>query len=378
MTQGNPRVKRNRQNSALLNLGMSLVAAVATACSAVPLGDGQRLMVVKALANDVILPTLADSASQARAMQSVLSTFEGEPTAVSLEEARAAWTRARQPWKASAAALFGPGRDVAAAVDWFPIDRKKVDDLLASPEPVTPEGVDVLGASRRGFHTIELLLFDDPDASYDAGAALLGPEPEAARRRMFLTSLAGNVAAQLETLYASWTPGTELAAFTAPGHGMSPYPNITAAVDTVVNESITTAERVANLLAKPLGLMSGGEPRPELAESLPSDQATADLGANLRGIRDLYLGSRTGVDGLGVTVLVKERSPNLDLRLRGALTAAIDSVAAVPKPFRAALLARDPSVNAAYEAAREVKRLASTELVANLGATVKFNDNDGD
>src|SRR6185295_589626 len=127
---------------------------------------------------------------------------------------------------------------------------------------------------------------------------------------------------------------------------------------------------------KPLGLMTGGEPRPELAESLPSDGAAADLAASVRGIRDLYLGTRSGADGRGIAALVK--SPGLDQRMRAALATAIARLEAVPHPFRAALLARDPSLPAAYEAVRELRRLAATELVANLGATLKFNDNDGD
>src|SRR6187549_1963507 len=102
------RVKRNSRQAAVLELGMVVVAGLAVGCSAVPLGDGQRLTVVKSLASQVILPTLAESAGAARAMQDALGTFELEPTAANLEEARAAWVRARQPWKASAAALFGP------------------------------------------------------------------------------------------------------------------------------------------------------------------------------------------------------------------------------------------------------------------------------
>jgi predicted lipoprotein len=350
---------------------IALVLGLGVACSPVPLGDGERLMVVKALASEVIVPALADSAREAAALEAELRGFEGEPTPARLEAARAAWGRARGPWKAAAPLLFGPGRDVAGAVDWFPVERKKLDDLLASADPVDAAGVAVLGASRRGFHAIELLLFDDD--GYVAAAALDGPA--GARRRAFLTALAGDVARRLADLQTAWSSG-HLAAFTAPGRGGSAYATIDAAVDSVVNESISAAERSTALLARPLGLMTGGEPRPELAESLPSDNTAADLAASVRGIRDLYLGTRTGGDGRGIAALVKIRS--LDLRLRAALDLAVARLEAVPRPFRAALLARDPSINAAYEAVRELRRLCATELVANLGATLKFSDNDGD
>jgi hypothetical protein len=234
--------------------------------------------------------------------------------------------------------------------------------------------VAALGASRRGFHAIELMLFDEPEAGYSAASALVGSEPVAVRRRGYLTALAGDIEGRLQGWRSAWTL-EHLAAFTHPGRAEGPYATIGAVVDTVVNESITAAERSTALLAKPLGLMSGGEPRPELAESLPSDNAIADLAATVRGIGALYLGRAEG-GGRGINTLVKSRE--LDARLRGALSLAVTRLEAVPRPFRAALLARDPSLNAAYEAVRDLKRLCATELVANLGATLKFNDNDGD
>jgi predicted lipoprotein len=350
---------------------IALVLGLGVACSPVPLGDGERLMVVKALGSEVIVPALADSAREAGALEQSLRDFEGDPSAARLETARAAWGRARIPWKAAAPLLFGPGRDVAGAIDWFPVERKKLDELLASTDPVDAAGVAVLGASRRGFHAIELLLFDDD--GYLAATALAGEA--GARRRAFLVALAGDVSHRLTDLQAAWTSG-QLAAFTAPGHGGSSYATIDASVDSVVNESINAAERSTALLAKPLGLMTGGEPRPELAESLPSDNTAADLAASVRGIRDLYLGTRTGAEGRGIAALVRIRS--LDLRVRAAIDTALARLEAVPRPFRRALLARDPSVSAAYEAVRELRRIFATELVANLGATLKFSDNDGD
>jgi predicted lipoprotein len=354
---------------------LAIAICASTACAPVPLGDGERLTVVKALGNEVIVPELGAAAGAASELRQALATFEGAPGAAQLEQGRTAWRKARQPWKAAAPLLFGPGRDLAGAIDWFPIERKKIDELLASAEPLDAAGVRALGASRRGFHVIELLLFDDPDAGYVAATALAGAEPAMVRRRAFLTALAGDITERLSAWRAAWTPegANHLAVFTAPGRADGTYPNIGAVVDTVVNESITAAERATALLAKPLGLMTGGEPRPELAESLASDNAIADLSATVRGIRDLYLGK---TEGRGISALVKSRG--LDARLRVAFDTALARLEAVPRPFRAALLAHDPAVTAAHEAVRELKRLAATELVANLGATVKFNDNDGD
>jgi predicted lipoprotein len=357
---------------------LAIALCAASACSPVPLGDGERLTVVKSLGGSVILPAVTQAGNAAGELRVNLEAFERSASPEDLERARAAWRRARVPWKAAAPLLFGPGRDLAGAVDWFPVERKKLDELLASADPVDAAGVALLGTSRRGFHAIELLLFDEPESGYVALAALGGTEPAALRRRAYLSALGADIQTRLGAWRAAWTGGGDhLAAFMAPGRADGPYPTIGAVVDTVVNESITAAERATALMARPLGLMSGGEPRPELAESVPSDNTMADLEAMVRGIQDLYVGPPMEGQGRGgISALVK--SPGLDGRMRAALSTAQLRLQAVPRPFRAALLAKDPAVSAAHEAVREVKRLAATELVANLGATLKFNDNDGD
>ena len=81
---------------------LAIAICAVTACTPVPLGDGQRLTVVKALGSEVIGPALAEAMAAAGQLRQALAAFEGAPTPENLEGARGAWRKARGPWKAAA------------------------------------------------------------------------------------------------------------------------------------------------------------------------------------------------------------------------------------------------------------------------------------
>ena len=82
--------------------------------------------------------------------------------------------------------------------------------------------------------------------------------------------------------------------------------------------------------------------------------------------------------GGGIDQLVTAQSPATHRAMLEALDAAQRAVDEIPRPFRTALLERSPEVQRAYDAVKTLQRLLATEVVAVLGATLKFNDNDGD
>ena len=131
-------------------------------------------------------------------------------------------------------------------------------------------------------------------------------------------------------------------------------------------------------IGKPLGLATGGAPQPALEESGPSDNSLADMAASLRGIRAIYTGARAAAGTGGIGAIVAAQSPATDREVRDLLDRAIDAVGAIPRPFRAAIVDQRALVQAAYDAVKELKRVLATEVLAALGATLKFNDNDGD
>jgi hypothetical protein len=349
-------------------------------CAPAPLGDGGKRVVVREIAEAVILPTLEDIVVRAEAMTATNERLADAPSQANLDAAQDAWRAARVPWKEGEAFAFGPAMDsfIVAEVDQA-IDAAKVEMEIAGTATLSESYVDSLGANRKGFHAVEYLLFRGDD---DAGVlASLTTDVQAARRRDLLVALCQHLERKVSDLRRAWAidGGQYVTRFAEPGSSSSAYPTVKAVIDTLVNESVFLAELVANnKLGKPMGTASGGTPRPEFEESGPSDNSIADMAGNLRSIRNVYLGTRAGAADKGISQLVAAQSPGADQAMRDALDGAIGAVEAIPRPYRAALVARLSDVAAAHDAVKMLRRILATEVVAVLGVNLKFNDNDGD
>jgi len=361
------------------------VLALATTCAPVPLGDGPRRQTVRALTEQVVLPTLGDVAARAAELAAAAGALAGAPSQQALDATQEAWRVARGPWKECDAFAFGPAMDerLAVAIDQFPVEPAKIESEIAGTAALTVDYIDTIGADRKGFHALEHLLFGAGDDL--AVLALLTTDAAAPRRRELLVALAQNLERKARELGSAWAPGggayAELLA--TPSAANPTYTTVKAAIDAFVNESVFLAELVADTrIGKPLGLSAGGTPQPALEESGPSDNSLADMAASLRGLRAVYTGAR-GADGAsgsgaGIGALVAAQSPATDREVRDLIEQAIAAIEAIPRPFRAAIVDRPAEVQAAYDAVKELKRILATEVLAALGATLKFNDNDGD
>lgn len=355
----------------------SCALAFAVACT-VPLGDGERRIVARELTADVIVPTLDDVVMRAAEMTAALQQLVSAPAAAELDAAQAAWRAARGPWKEADAFRFGPAKDLslAVAIDQSPTDPSKIDLEVAGTATISEPYVDTLGANRKGFHAIEYLVFRGDDDT--AVLVSLTTDALSVRRRDLLVAYSQNLERRARELRDAWAGGYAIR-LAEPGSANAEYPTIKSVVDALANESVFQSELVADArIGKPMGTATGGIPQPELEESGPSDNSIADMSAALRGIRNVYFGTRDGTPGKGIGRLVAAQSPSTDRDVRDALAAATIAIEAIPRPYHIALVDQRPEVPEAHQAVKELKRVLATEVIGVLGATLKFNDNDGD
>jgi predicted lipoprotein len=336
--------------------------------------SGERKQVAIELVTDVVMPTVDDVATTTMAMRVAAEAFVANPTVDTLHALQAAWVAARVPWKHADAFGFGPANDLrlTAAMDQA-VDTLKIETEVTNTPPITDAYVDALGANAKGFHALEYLVFGGDDVSR---LALLTTDIDAARRREMIVAYAQNLERRGGELRTAWV--TEQAAIADAG-GNDMYPTLQAPLDAFVNESVFLAEFAADTrLGKPSGTATGGVPQPQLAESAPSDNSMPDLTDSLRGIRNIYFGSLDGTPGKGVGKLVAPRAANTDASVKAALDTAFADVAAIPRPFTTALVDQRIEIQNALASIKELKTILATEVVATLGVTLKFNDNDGD
>ncbi len=349
-----------------------IALAVLNTCSPVPLGDGDRRITARELGAEVAVPTLDDLSARLIELRLACEQFALKVNLPSLRDAQDAWRAARVPWKQADAFGFGPATDLrlVAAMDQA-VDFAKVEEEVAGTAEISEAAVTDMGANRKGFHALEYLLFGPNEA------AQLAMFTTDLRRRALAVAYAQNLERRGKELRAAWTGEQDLLAH--PGVANETYPTVADSIDAFVNESVFLAELAADArLGKPSGTATGGVPQLDLVESRPSDNSLQDLTNTLRGIRNIYFGSRDGRPGKGIGKLIVASSPSTDRDVREALAASLAAVAAIPRPYEAALEAHAPEIDVALTQIKELKTILGTEVVGVLGATLKFNDNDGD
>lgn len=328
-------------------------------CDGIPLGDGPRKAVLRSIDEDLMVPGYADVAT--RAQELAVAARAQAPR----DDLQARWRVLRVAWMRTQAHRLGPVRDdlFESRIAQWPISTEDVEVLIAGTATIDQALVDAQGGNKKGMGVAEYLLFGPGDLA----------EP---RRRAYLEATLDALAAEAAALAAVWRDDYGVR-FVAIGEDGAPFTDIKEAMDALVNASVFLAENVADgKLGKPLGSMTGGVPQPGLVESAYSDHGAADMVAAYDGLA-LILDEPAGVESrLGG--LIAARRPAVAARVRNELAAARAAVEAMPHPLTDAVAASAPEVTAAWEAARALKMTYQAEVIAALGATLSFNDNDGD
>ncbi|MCA9718105.1 MAG: imelysin family protein [Myxococcales bacterium] len=373
-----PRSRRSRRSRCLL-LPVAIVVTPALACQGGEGGtDGgetvDRSAVFKQLGEQVIEPTLAELPARLEPLRAAAASFCERRDALTLADAQRAWRDARAPWSRAEAFQFGPVAElgVASAIDFWPARPEDIEDALTLHDQLDAAVIDTLGATRKGFPVIEYLLFDDPDADPDP-LARYPADAAGDLRCQYLEALTVDLHARAAALHGEWTGGYTEGLVTA-GAGSEYFPKEQDAVDALVNalvSSLTAAAR--GKLEKPLT----GE---TTSESRFSDNARADLRANLEGVAALYEGAYDGADAStpGLHTLVRFVDPALDERVREQLAKTRAAVDALELPLRVAVV-DDPDAALALHAEVDALRLLfKLEVVSALSVTLSLTDNDGD
>jgi predicted lipoprotein len=376
-----PAAELERQFRVQARRALALGLLLALGCGPVPLADGERRQALRQATEQVIIPTYSDLAERSAELSGLLAELALAPQQTSLSDVRQQYLATRGPLAESQAFGFGPADELrsAAAIDQQPIDGPKIEAELAGTAELTVSYLARIGANKRGLHAVEYLLF--PEGDVELEAALLDASEAGERRRQFLAAAGALVAESAAALRDAWAPdaGDYGRRFAEPGGADSVSADVQAGLDTLLNQAIFLSEVVANTkLGKPLGSATGGAIDPSAQESERSGASLSDALGNLRGVRNVYLGTRDGSTGPSLSTLVRAKSPATDLRARRALEEAEASLLAVPEPLTVALTDSPQLVSAALEAVKTLKRLLATEVLGTLGASLKFNDNDGD
>ncbi len=298
-------------------------------------------------ANTVVLATYSDLDSKAGDLLAAVKALEVDTTQVNLEKAQQAWKATRTPWEQSEAFLFGPvdTQGLDPALDSWPVDHVNLQSVLDSGDDLTVDYVAGLEDTQKGFHTIEFLLFREGDQRK--------ADDITERELQYLLATTEVLKVSTSQLRLAWAPEGENFSNTvasAGGEGNAVYRSQSAAVQEVVGGMIVIADEVAN------GKISDpyNEEDTTLVESQFSFNSISDFQDNIRGIQNVYMGKFKS-DGQGLNEFVNGKDADLDTRFQSEVQKAIDTIGAIPDPFRDSITDNRSAIQAAIDAVSKVQ-----------------------
>ncbi|MBV6752411.1 peptidase [Pseudomonas chlororaphis] len=340
-------------------------AAQASADDAAAKVDEAAAKAVVAHYTEIVFAVFSDAESTAKNLQAAVDAFLAKPDEETLKAARTAWIAARVPYLQSEVFRFGNTiiDDWEGQVNAWPLDEGLIDyvdssyehalgnpaataNIIANPQiqvgedkvdvsEITPEklaSLNELGGSEAnvatGYHAIEFLLWGQdlngtspgagsrPASDYLEGAGATGGHND--RRRAYLKAVTQLLVNDLEEMVGNWKPDVA--------------DNYRASLEAEPAES-GLRKMLFGMGSLSLGELAGERMKVSLEANSPEDEQDcfSDNTHNshfydAKGIRNVYLGEYTRVDGTKMTgpslsSLVAKADPATDEALKNDLQA---------------------------------------------------------
>ena len=358
---------------ALLGSACPLIAAGVGlyACGDDSAANTDETAVLKDIAEIVARPTYATLKAASDDFEIAAEALVADANDSTLGAAQAKWKATMVAWNQSRTFTFGPVENDGDNIRWhLGADPDSIEEEITAGGPFD---IPKLGTNRKGLPALEYLLFD-PDGG---NAAILEKFSASADRVAFVGALAADLSAEIDGVVSAWDSyANELA---TAGEGSDVYKSPKDAMDELFNQMIYVADlSIAQIKDPLLGSKGTAGLSPELEEARLSDNTLPDSFAQIAALTSVYEGSYGEGSGLGVTALVRDRSPELDDQVRAAIADAKGALEAIPAPLREALQGDASVLQNAIDKLREVKRLLNSDVATAIGAMVTFSDMDGD
>ncbi|UTW60875.1 hypothetical protein KFE98_12660 [bacterium SCSIO 12741] len=357
---------------------------------------------IKTTYADIVFAGYEDSYNEAMKLKTAIDAFVANPTQSGLDDCKAAWKKAREPYGQTEAFRFASGPIDAedgpeGLLNAWPLDESYVDyirgnttagiinDATTYPtlDASTLEGLNEKGGEKNisiGYHAIEFLLWgqDSTDVNpktpgqrpYTDFLTTGGTADNQARRGDYLKLCVDMLLDHLKLMKDAWDPGKSgnyRSTFLALDNNVA-LKNMMTGIGTL-SKSELAGERMFVAL---------DNQDQEDEHSCFSDNTHRDIITNAQGIRNVYIGEYTRVDGskvngTSIQDLITTVNPTLAGEMNALSTSSMAGVNAIPVPFDYALTLENTSGNGPIMTA--VTALQSqgdkiTEVATALGITI--------
>jgi putative iron-regulated protein len=271
--------------------------------------------------NDLVNPNYQDIQLKASIMNDAVTTFVASSTDQNLAAVQLSWRNTRAAWESCEGFLFGPVEDDSydPDMDDWPVDKTRLDSLLASSNALTVGDITPLETTLKGFHAIEYIIFG---VGSTRKAADINP-----RDKEYLVSLTQSLYNTTTALRNSWDPaaGNYTAQVINAGKGSATYNSRQAVFIALVGSMADICNEVANEKMQTPFVAKDST----LSESSFSHNSINDFTHNIAGIKNAYLSSYTTSTGNhSLSELVAAKNASLNNTLLSQMDAAVASFSA--------------------------------------------------
>ncbi len=348
---------------------------------------------------DIVFASYEDSYTTAVTLQEALNAFVADPSDATLQTARDAWLAAQEPYGQTEVYRFygGPIDDEdgpEGLINSWPLDEAFVDYVEGAPDAgiinnvaeypaittdllIELNQVDSEESVTTGYHAIEFLLWGQdtsadtsgtrPYTDYlpaDAGGTAANPE----RRAAYLTAAADLLVQHLAEMKDAWDPAVA-DNYRAEWLALDPDDALQKMLTGmgVLSKSELAGERM---------FTAYDNQDQEDEHSCFSDNTHRDIITNTQGIRNVYVGSYTRLDGsevsgTGLDAVVATLDPELNERVLALSDESLTQVNALSVPFDQAIIEaeqRPQVLDAVYVLQDQGDSFA--EVAQTLGLTI--------
>ena len=340
-------------------------------------GPVSKEVLLRQTVENVIRPAYIGLQSACREFEQAAAELSATPSSAALKKAQDTWVAAMVAARRVQAYKVGPltDRECVSTFYYWQILPVRVEALLASPRALDDSCLDELGATTKGLFALEYLLFERASVSPAEGANATAREPgilsgtNTARRCQFVSALARDLGNKAGKLAGDWSDTGEQGASLKFANGGQESVNllvnqISMDLENIAEEHVNLVLQLPNPIARQIH-------RIECARSGTSLRA---LEARLVGLHELYHGGA----GLGIDDYLRGLNSALETRVEQQFQRAISRLQALGAPLEQAATTNRGSLEAAYQAIRDLELLFKVDLASALGVTITFNSNDGD
>lgn len=372
-------------------LGLSLVGCGEDVPDA-SISDGQRESMLRALAQNVIVPGLGELTAKAATVESAVAQLVQSPSIPALDAAQTAWIALGKEWKRLEWAQQGlldqerPDSlifkiDLGAADHTMrnaTIDQDALTSALQTSETIDVAYVERLPAALQGLYAIEDLLFAADDSS---ALEKLTTGPSAGKRREMLTALSTSLRQRFEMVHASWN--------TSGGNFQQQFINafgtdLGSSLGMLMNDIVYLAEAMKNQkIGRPVGYLSAQVPQPDSVEARWSVQALPFFIENINGIERAFTSDADGRTGIGIDSLLNYMDAKVgDQNLSAAVITQLATMRTLAQSLGDdlpnAVRTNRTKVDQLFSECLVLLKLLKVDVVTNLGVMITTLEGDGD